>query len=821
MKKSFMTRILATGLSFAMAFSMAAVTSVTPASAASKPVLVDAVTGGSGRAVTVNVGEVAKLKIDATTGETYAVSSVKKSSKKIKAAVSKKGTVVYVRGVAETGEKDSAIRVFFKVKKNGKDSKHTFVSKVKVVSPKPATTELTKVTQKTANSFELEFTNDVKSPAAVNFVITRDADNAKMDVKSVVADKTDAKKLTLETFASLADGKTYTFAYTAPTEDKTESKFVLTATDGTVASVNVTPTVVTVNKKTELKYQTIDKAGVILSEVKVGEKASNIDISCTASDGYLEGSDLLLLSEGATAKVSVTYHTFKYDTTTGDEIGKVTGDFTIAATKDDTTVAGYDYTVASNDKKPNNWAKVTPKKQVAMEDSNMEAFFHVTNSKNEDITSTLNDYTVESSDDSVLIASGNVADGALLTPVKVGQAFLIVKNSDKAVVQTLSISVVAKRVLSDFTLDKTTVTIATNAAVNSIASGIIKVTAKDQYGDNVTLDSLTPEFKSASSTEAKDYATLVSAKESSDNKFISIGTDGEAKKGTYTYTVKAKKGDKELTKAFNVVVKEYKGSESYAIVMTTEKNDGKTTISEFDSTVTDKTTTGAKYVYANLVVKKNDVISAVADLDSSDPDSVSCVAIKVAGPNGKVYVNTGVAVKTADVKTSAAITEEMAEVLGRGNVATVSMTAISESSNTFTKNLPAGTYTVTYTLRKVDAKTKKAVTTPIQKSFTIKDTQAATTAVVKKTTVDTDTVQTLFEDPSCVTFTYDGANLTKDDKATCTYQGFDGTKKGNKLIVKTVTIVVPIPASSGSSNNKLVVTVPVNKVFTTNAAEWK
>ena len=46
MKKSFMTRILATGLSFAMAFSMAAATNGTPASAATKPVLVDAVTGG-------------------------------------------------------------------------------------------------------------------------------------------------------------------------------------------------------------------------------------------------------------------------------------------------------------------------------------------------------------------------------------------------------------------------------------------------------------------------------------------------------------------------------------------------------------------------------------------------------------------------------------------------------------------------------------------------------------------------------------------------------------------------------------------------------
>ena len=77
MKKSFMTRVLATGLSLAMAFSMAAATNVTTASAASKPVLVDAVTGGSGKAVTVNVDEVAKLKVNAATSKTYAVSSVK------------------------------------------------------------------------------------------------------------------------------------------------------------------------------------------------------------------------------------------------------------------------------------------------------------------------------------------------------------------------------------------------------------------------------------------------------------------------------------------------------------------------------------------------------------------------------------------------------------------------------------------------------------------------------------------------------------------------------------------------------------------------
>ena len=51
MKKSFMTRVLATGLSLAMAFSMAAATNVTTASAASKPAMITYDSGASAKTV--------------------------------------------------------------------------------------------------------------------------------------------------------------------------------------------------------------------------------------------------------------------------------------------------------------------------------------------------------------------------------------------------------------------------------------------------------------------------------------------------------------------------------------------------------------------------------------------------------------------------------------------------------------------------------------------------------------------------------------------------------------------------------------------------
>lgn len=456
-----------------------------------------------------------------------------------------------------------------------------------------------------------------------------------------------------------------------------------------------------------------------------------------------------------------------------------------------------------------------------MEDSTYnKAFFHVTNSKNEDVTSTLDDYTIESSDDNILIATGNVADGATLTPVKIGQAFLIVKNGDGAVVQTLSISVVAKRVLSDLTLDKTTVTIATNASLHAVAKDVINVKAKDQYGDDITLNDLTSEYKNASSDDAKAAKAKIKVTDDENKKTILVATDDEAVKGTYNYIVTGKSGDKSITKAYNIVVKEYKGTESYAIVLTKGEANGTNAITSFDSTITDKTADEDADLKAYLALKKNGVISKLAPLAS---DTVSCVAIKVVGPESKVYVNTGVAVKTADVKTSAAIDDDEAKRMADGTHNDLSIKAVKyDSSNTtFEKNLPAGTYTITYTLRTKD-KAGKAVETPIQKSFTVKDTQAATTAVVKKTSVDTSTIDNVFTTPDIITFTYGGANLVNSDgNKTWKYTSkeYKVTPKDKKLVVEKVTISVPVPKTSGTSDRYVRVTVPVNKVFTGNG-DW-
>jgi hypothetical protein len=136
MKKSFMTRVLATGLSLAMAFSLSAATNVTTASAAAKPTLVTA-SGESAKSLSLKVGDVTKIKANAATKKTYKISAAKASSSRVKAAVSKAGTFVAIRGVKATIEgKPSAVKVSFTVKKTGKTSKYTYSSKVTVTEDK-------------------------------------------------------------------------------------------------------------------------------------------------------------------------------------------------------------------------------------------------------------------------------------------------------------------------------------------------------------------------------------------------------------------------------------------------------------------------------------------------------------------------------------------------------------------------------------------------------------------------------------------------------------------------------------------------------------
>lgn len=818
MKKSFMTRILATGLSFAMAFSMAAATNVTPASAASKPVLVDAVTGGSGRAVTVNVGEVAKLKVNAATKKTYAVSSVKKSSKKIKTAVNKKGTVVYVRGVAETGEKDSAIRVSFKVKKTGKISKFTFASKVKVVT-KEAPEEalaIASVVQKKASAIEVTFNKELEAVKNAEFAVTR-ADGVVRTVKSATPSTTDKKVVTVEVYESLTDGKDYTVKYTPATGDALEKTF--TATAGKPAEIALSTTTVSANVATEIKYIVKDANGIELSTDKIGSLPNHIELTKTFSapaTDYIDGDKLFLKEVDNTVTLKFVYRTYNYKD--GEEIGSFTSEIKVTAVPDTSTVDVFEMGVA--DSKPN-FDKDTLVQWIALGDKDQKAFFRIKDSNKTDVTSTVG-YTVESNNPAVILASGTVKDGADLVPVKAGTAVLVLKNAAGETVKTVPIEVKKQRVLSVFDLSTSSVTIATKAAVdaNAIARQTVFVTAKDQYGKDMDLKGLTADIATAGQAHNTDVTP------DKDTKTLTVGTkNGEARPGDYRYTIKATadnsdSGETSISKTLTVTCKSATGSVEYALVATGSGINGTdvaTPIASIDTTITKENAAGNK-VGINFVEKKNGVVTGYAA-----PGAVTVSAIKVQKIGGDVIATTGASVKGV---TCEAIDETHMKTIFAGLSTTDSCVLNIVASNkggddVITKNLAAGQYRVTYTLSSANATYKNK---DITCTFEIKDTQAAVKAEVVSTKYDGSNVSSMLNNAKNIVFYLGNEKLVNSEgNSTASATAVAPKIQKSNVMISKVDVVVPVcKDSSGTQIYLAAKNVAVNTNFTnTNGGDWQ
>ena len=772
MKKSFMTRILATGLSFAMAFSMAAVTSVTPASAASKPVLVDAVTGGSGRAVTVNVGEVAKLKVNAATKKTYAVSSVKKSSKKINTSVSKAGTVVYVRGVAETGEKDSAIRVSFKVKKTGKTSKFTFASKIKVVSPKPANVKLTGATQKEATKIAVTFDNAAITPGAISsFKVARTEGNIVVPVKSVSYDA-DKKGATLETYTGMTDAKEYTVTYTDADEAKTVSTATFTATDNKIADLQVSTTSLVAKESTEVKIKTLDAQGVLLNEYSLTKAEQNkITFDLKSSDGtaYRAGDGIYVAKVGDTVTLKATLHTYKY--VDGKEQDIIEREFTLVGTTEDYAAISFGYSIA--DKKPD-FNSSSYKQNKAIAKDKQSTFFPNFKKGSKDVEGK---FAVESSDPSVLLVA-NAAVGSLtkngvaVKGVKEGTAYILVKDADKALVASLEVTVGAASAAN-------TITLSSNSVVTSDSGAEKKevtVKVKDQYNNDLTITDLKVECTDAT---AKSAASITYKKS---NSVIEIdGAQAPAGKTiSYSYKVTAKtaQGTKEayLNVTINAAGTDVNKITNYGLVLSSEDVDLAWT--------KDSTNTGSALTIKVAAYDKDGGLIKFLPLASSG------VALTVK--------------KTSDATKTLAVESGSASITKASTTAAVILSSQSAGGVTaIKKHAEVGTYIVTATFD-VAGKTNS-----FSKQFNVKDTQGTFTFAVTNTSKDkwkSNIKETLKADNDNVTYYINGNTIDKDK---VTVEEVKYSTVGDSGVY-TVSKVIISYKQDGVANDVFVEAVPAN-----------
>ena len=580
---------------------------------------------------------------------------------------------------------------------------------------------LKSVAQTKADTFETSVTGATKEIKASEITVKNTENNVIVPVKSVSVDSKDATKVTFTTFAGLTDGKTYDV-----TLDGTTKQVVVS--DGKVASVNVNKLTVPVATETEIKLVSKDANGVVLDESAYGSQdASKYDFSLTTNNGYVNGSKLYLNKIGDTATAEVTYKSGKYGTDGKPEGNITSGKVTITAV-DQATVNNFAVKVADRNAQNKKFDKIDANTQVAVGD-NAYAYFQIKDADGNEI-SNYYDYSLESSDKAVLmLGDTSLADAAnsnhrvLVTPVKAGTAYILIKKDNK-IVSSVAITVVADRAVATMDVDKTAATLSNAMSKNAT----VTASFKDQYAKDIALSSVDGTVKvTCLSTTAKDKKP---SDITADNDYFSeiTKTGNKAKvtfyadvdAGTYQYKISYEKDTKEVcARVITITIQEPKdpsqGTESFALDV------NKT---EIDNLVDNDHNTPADYV---ITASVNQMINGVANQTLSrgtelkdNTTEVKSITYKLEDKDGKdVSANTG-----CDI------------TMGRN---TMTVQTVSFSAFTAEKNFGAGTYKITATVKtgkKTESDSTKWVTKTFTTKFTVKDTQPTGDMSLEKDSID-------------------------------------------------------------------------------------
>ena len=584
---------------------------------------------------------------------------------------------------------------------------------------------LKSVAQTKADTFETSVTGATKEIKASEITVKNTENNVIVPVKSVSVDSKDATKVTFTTFAGLTDGKTYDV-----TLDGTTKQVVVS--DGKVASVTVNKLTVPVATETEIKLVSKDANGVVLDESAYGSQdASKYDFSLTTNNGYVNGSKLYLNKIGDTATAEVTYKSGKYGTDGKPEGNITSGKLTITAV-DQTAVNNFNVKVSELTAKK--FDKIDANAQLAVDDATVKyAYFQIKDADGNEI-SNYYDYTVESSDKSVLMLGDTTLDSdkkVVVTPVKAGTAYILIKKDDK-IVSSVAITVVAKREVATMDVDKTSATLSNSAALQQDVT--VTASFKDQYAKDIKVASSSLKVTCLSTTAKNVKASDIT--DSGDGVFFDIDSATASNKikvnfyawdrtvtipeGTYQYKIAYMKDGKEVcARVVTITIQQPKnpsqGTESFALDV------NKT---EVDNLVDDDHNTASDYV---ITASVNQMINGVANQTlaantvlKDTTTEVKSITYKLEDKDGKdVSANTG-----CDI------------TMGYN---TMTVKTVSFSGITAEKNFGAGTYKITATVKTgkiAGTDSTKWVTKTFTTTFTIKDTQPAGDMSLEKDSID-------------------------------------------------------------------------------------
>ena len=651
-------------------------------------------------------------------GSTTKLTTTKKASSRAKitytssdetiATVSEDGTVKGVKAGKATITAKLVI---------GKDTA-TATQEVEVKNYVLSTVAQNKLTELTAT-----VAGDTKNLKASDFTVKSEATNVVYPVSKVTVDSKDASKVTLTLFSELKDAATYDV-----TLDGITKTFV--ASDGKVASIALDKATIPYATETEIKLVSKDANGVIIKELKYGDTDNSYNFTIdTKGNGYTTGSKLYLNKIGDTAEATIEYKTGKYDQN-GKAEGNIGPNKVTITAADQSAINDFKVRIDGANKK---FDKAKDTNKIAAGETGKYAYFMIKDATGTEVSKY--DYTVESSDKTVLmLASNTISSKSVgLTPVKQGTAYILFKDKDGKIVNSVAIDVTAGREAATLELDKYSVDASTS---KTVAAKTVSVKVKDQYGDEVAASNYSNVHVSYLSGPVKNETAV--AFDASKKAVVVTGSAFDASKtGAYVYKVAYTKDNKEIVAKTLTVNVQKPGSavDSYRLDLDKSSVDVKVDNDNKDS----------KIITAQLMGRSNGVdLNAVQSVTYTVKKSDGTVVF--GNDNGKVVTGAafGVDANYGDNKTTGS---------------NLNIKLVDVSKGVATKNLGAGTYTVTATCK--DAKNNDVT---ITSSFTVTDTQTKASAEVKHNSVEPteDTVEAALKAALVVTYGDDVYSNAKD-----------------------------------------------------------
>ena len=648
----------------------------------------------------------------------------------------------------------------------------------KTVEMEVKTAILKSVKQTEVNVIEATVLGDTSAIKPADVKITNTATKATVPVKDVVVSKKDATLVTITTFTNMADAKEYAVNYAG-----VDATF--TATNGTVASVGVTKTEIAANNETPVQMVTKDANQVVLGRTDLDKGSASkgcVSAETTITNGYVNGTNVYLPAVGDKMTIKVTYHTGTF-TADGNESGNISDTFTITAVDPSAVNYTFALTIDGSQTSPVwNAKSFVANTKVAVNADNKYGHIRVLDDENVDVTSVAGkNYTVVSADKSkVLVDESKTLDQAFsIKGVAEGSTYILIKK-DNNTVATIPVTVVAAPVATSLSLSQSSVTVVKNATIDEI----VKLQVKDQYGDAMDMSKATTDVAVVGKTN-KTVLTDADAKAllTSTDTFTISGDNlaSETEYGTITLKFSAKIGDKTVTAALPVRLVKADGTVSYKVRF--DNNN-------VDTTVTSDTS-AAQTIKASVVEMVNGGANDYANVSGD-------VTYVVKNAKGE---------KIAEINSTKAATT-CAAISSTSNYSSthneLEINASEENvSNEFTKNLEAGTYTVTANFKATADSKDKSVTA----TFTVKDTQDSLASIdIVNDDFGSKTIAAAVVDPTLVHVYYDG--VVQDGKVS--YVKSDATTLANGgAFLKSVTVMVNVTGTS----KKVPVTISVNRTI--------